>query len=115
MSSPLVRASVLVLLAAGLAGATAAGCGNSNKALPGPLADSGTSDAPSHDGATSDSPTGDGSSSGGDAGDGGCVFETLVTNMAASTPTPTTPATCDTPLCGCTDNGQLITTVPGSF
>jgi hypothetical protein len=41
------------------------------------------------------------------------VFETLVTNLVATPPAQAIP--CDTPLCGCTDNGKLITTVPGSF
>jgi hypothetical protein len=51
------------------------------------------------------------SSSGGDAG--GCVFETLVTGLITNS--PSTPVTCGAPLCGCTDNGMLITSVPGSF
>jgi len=46
-------------------------------------------------------------------GDAGCVFETLVTNLITDPPDAAIP--CSEPLCGCTDNGQLIKTVPGFF
>jgi hypothetical protein len=41
------------------------------------------------------------------------VFETLVTGLITNPPSK--PVTCDTPLCGCSDNGKTITSVAGSF
>jgi len=81
------------------AGVGATGCGSDAlRGYPGDA--SGDSSAASGD-----------SASGGDGG--GCVFETLVTGLITNS--PSTPVTCGAPLCGCTDNGMLITSVAGSF
>jgi hypothetical protein len=85
------------------AGVGATGCGSDAlRGYPG--------DASSDSSGDSSSASGD-SSSGGDGG--GCVFEKLVTGLITNS--PSTPVTCGAPLCGCTDNGMLITSVPGSF
>ncbi len=123
------QALVFLVLGAGAA-LLAAGCGSSNSSKPG--TDSGTDGASSSSSSGSSSGTssggssgedggedgGDGgtassSSGGGDAGDAGCVFQTLVTGIITNP--PATPVPCGTPLCGCTDNGMLITKVQGSF
>jgi hypothetical protein len=126
---PLLRGGSALLIAtmmAGAAGLIATGCGSTSPGESSGSTASGSSGSGSGSGSStgssggvSGSSSGSGASggssgsgaSGGDAG--ACVFETLVTSLI--TQPPSTPVTCGTPLCGCTDNGKLITSVPGSF
>jgi hypothetical protein len=125
---PLLQGGFALLMAtmtAGAAGLAATGCGSSGPSGSSSGVASGSSGSASGSGASTGSSSGlSGSSSGSGAsgssasgasgGDAGaCVFETLVTGLI--TQPPSMPVTCGSPLCGCTDNGMLITSVPGSF
>jgi hypothetical protein len=103
------------MMTAGMAGLVATGCGGSNNNGPPSTEDSGSPDGSSGSSGGSSSGSSSGSSDGStsDVDAGGCVFETLVTGLI-TTP-PAAPVTCNTALCGCTDNGKLITSVTGSF
>jgi hypothetical protein len=115
---PLTGGSLALLAAmmtVGMTGLVATGCGSSNNSSPPAIEDSGLPDGSSGSSGGSSSGSSSGSTDGStsDVDAGGCVFETLVTGLI--TAPPATAVTCNTALCGCTDNGKLITSVPGSF
>ncbi len=109
------RAHFAAMTTVGMAGLVATGCGSSNNNGPS-TEDSGSPDGSSGSssgGSSSGSSSGSSDGSTSDVDAGGCVFETLVTGLI-TTP-PAAPVTCNTALCGCTDNGKVITSVTGSF
>jgi len=111
-----LQAAFALLIMGTAASLTTVGCGSSSSGNH-ETTDSGSSSggSGSSSGSSGSSSGSSGSSSGSSSGGdgGGCVFETLVTNLVATPPSTAIP--CDAALCGCTDNGKLITTVPGSF
>jgi len=118
MSAPLRRVLILVAAASASAGIML-GCGSSNGTSPsidggmGRQGQGSVSSTTGSRGSSNSSSNSTSSSVRGEMGDAGCVFETLVTNLITDPPDAAIP--CSEPLCGCTDNGQLIKTVPGFF